>query len=417
MGITFTGGVFAMIKGQARIGPLTAPAGAPPVITPTGPTLIYSRTGSAAGDALGRGVALSSSGDWLIYAGAKAYVAQKDAATYTESTTALPTSTGYGGSAISNDGLYAASGIGQLTRADTASAFALQTVATPPDPFSDRYDQLAVDREFIAASADGQVIARTYEITNDTTPRYQKHGVLYGPGSATNIGTSGTLSQGPKNFGQTAVAPGFTSVSADGQYILFGGPLSAATTIVPGQVFGRFGMTAFDRYASKSITNTYPTDPTNGNVAGGVISADGKRIAVISHTGVLYVLQADTLSPTGFTNAWNLTGETFQVPGTYTFSNALDTYTMATAGNADLSLIALGMPSYNAGAGQVVVLQKTGSTWGVKTVISPSDLTPNARFGCSVSLSADGTRLAVGASAYNGPDNVQNYGKVFVYAL
>jgi len=79
-------------------------------------------------------------------------------------------------------------------------------------------------------------------------------------------------------------------------------------------------------------------------------------------------------------------------------------YSVALSGNGNI--VAIGAPKYNSGRGNVRVFQNSSGTWN--QIGSIYGLQANAQSGYSVSLSDDGTVLAVG-TPYNGTGSVSVY--------
>ena len=85
-----------------------------------------------------------------------------------------------------------------------------------------------------------------------------------------------------------------------------------------------------------------------------------------------------------------------------------------------LAIGAYGIHSTNDDVGAVFVYQYNGSSWTLLGRIdNPNDLNDDEHFGISVSLSSDGTILAIGANGIHSFDDNNldrnNVGAVFVY--
>ena len=66
-------------------------------------------------------------------------------------------------------------------------------------------------------------------------------------------------------------------------------------------------------------------------------------------------------------------------------------------------------------AGAVYVYVRSGSTWTQEAILSASDKSGNANFGCSVSIAGDGSRVIVGAYAAD-PGGVSNAGAAYIFS-
>ncbi len=97
---------------------------------------------------------------------------------------------------------------------------------------------------------------------------------------------------------------------------------------------------------------------------------------------------------------------------------ASDYFGFSVALSADGSRLAVGAyqktVTGTTAAGQVYIYTRSGSTWILETTIAASDKAVSDGFGSSVSFNAAGDRLAIGAQLKD-PSGVSNAGKVYTY--
>jgi len=137
------------------------------------------------------------------------------------------------------------------------------------------------------------------------------------------------------------------------------------------------------------------------------MSADGTRIAIGSRDGGPN-LEGQVRVFTWSGTTWTQTG--LDING----ETAGDESGTSVAMSRDGTRIAIGAPSNNSNAGHVRVYTLTNGAW----TITGADIdgeNANDQSGSSVAMSADGTRIAIGASGNNGNGN--NSGHVRIYTL
>ena len=145
------------------------------------------------------------------------------------------------------------------------------------------------------------------------------------------------------------------------------------------------------------------------------LNADGSILAVGAHDK-----DVSGLAYAGKVYVYTRSGTTWIETANITASDkaAYDYFGVSVSLNADGSILAVGAHGKKVSgltdAGQVYIYTRTGSVWTEETTITASDKATGDLFGRSVSLTADGTRLAVGA---HGKDisGVTIAGKVYIY--
>jgi hypothetical protein len=220
------------------------------------------------------------------------------------------------------------------------------------------------------------------------------------------------------------------SLSSDGTRLAVGAPYEASsatgvdgnqaddTTLNSGAVyvFSRSGAT-WTQEAYVKASNTGGGDQFGGMAS---LSSDGTRLAVGAHyeassaTGVggnqadnsaagsgavyLFSRTGTTWTQEAYVKASNMGGNDFFG---YSLSLSSDGTRLAVgAYGEDSAATGVGGSQANNSAinsGAVYVFSRTGTTWTQEAYIKASATGPSDQFGYSVSLSADGTRLAVGA--------------------
>ena len=138
------------------------------------------------------------------------------------------------------------------------------------------------------------------------------------------------------------------------------------------------------------------------------VGAHGKDVSGITDAGKIYI--------------YTRSGTVWVEESTITASDkAIDDYFgVSVSLTADGTRLAVG--AYNktvsgiTGAGKVYIYTRSGSTWVEEATVTASDKAIDDYFGVSVALTADGTRLAVGAS---GKENgaIDNSGAVYLYDI
>ena len=129
------------------------------------------------------------------------------------------------------------------------------------------------------------------------------------------------------------------------------------------------------------------------------LSSDGTRVAIgaISGNGKDYNYGFDS---TGQVRVYDWTGSKWkQVGSDLNGEGALDKFGSSVALSSDGTRVAIGAPFNNGNgyyAGQVRVYDWTGGQW--KQVGSDLNGEANSNFGCIVAISSDGTRLAIHGS-------------------
>jgi hypothetical protein len=181
-------------------------------------------------------------------------------------------------------------------------------------------------------------------------------------------------------------------------------------------VFSRSGST-WTQEAYVKASNTEANDWFGYSVS---LSADGTRLAVGAHyedssaTGVGGNQADNTASSSGAVYVFSRTGTTWTQEAYVKASNtgANDTFGWSVSLSSDGTRLAVGANWEDSSAtdisgneadnsalnsGAVYVFSRTGTTWTQEAYVKASNTDANDWFGYAVSLSADGTRLAVGA--------------------
>lgn len=194
------------------------------------------------------------------------------------------------------------------------------------------------------------------------------------------------------------------SVSDDGKTILAGAwgsdnPASAAGSAsffykdVNGNWSGATQIFASDKTGDDNFGEVVAISG-NGQVA--VIGAQGES----SNGGSAYI----------FTRSGNSWIERTKI----TSPNANAQFPTSIAISTDGSTIALGEHTYNSLQGRVAVYTRSGDVWSQQgSYITASDYAANAQFGSAVALSSDGNLMIIGASGANG--GVISSGKLYIF--
>lgn len=193
------------------------------------------------------------------------------------------------------------------------------------------------------------------------------------------------------------------SMSSDGSRIVTG-----ANGIVKSYIFLRTG-TAWAQeaafVASDSVSN-------NGFGQFVSMSADGLRVAVAAHrfTG--------TLSQQGKVYIFLRTGTAWAQEAAFVASDpvASAAFGGSVSMSSDGSRVVVGANGFTgtlSDQGKIYVFSRTGTTWAQEAAILPSDPTASAQFGWVVSISADGSRVVVGANTFSNAYATQ--GKAYVF--
>ena len=125
------------------------------------------------------------------------------------------------------------------------------------------------------------------------------------------------------------------------------------------------------------------------------LSSDGTTLAV----GAPFYMNSQALYR-GLVQVYKFNGTTWTIVGNGTFySTGISLFGYSVSLSSDGSTVACGDPWYSGYKGLVQVYKFNGSTW---TIVGTNlSRTPSSNFGTSVSLSSDGTTVAVGAYFYN----------------
>ncbi len=145
------------------------------------------------------------------------------------------------------------------------------------------------------------------------------------------------------------------------------------------------------------------------------LSADGSRLAVGAHNKTV-----NGVVGAGKVYIYTRSGSIWTEEATITASDRVtnDYFGLSTSMNADGSRLAVGAQSKDVSgtvdAGQVYIYTRSGITWTLESTITASDKATSDYFGRSVALSADGSRLAVGA-ANKTISSAGSAGQVYIY--
>jgi len=159
------------------------------------------------------------------------------------------------------------------------------------------------------------------------------------------------------------------------------------------------------------------SDKATGDQLGQCVymSSDGSRIAATA-----YQAAVGGISQAGAVYIFIRTGTVWTQEAKLTASDkaANDWFGLILSSNASFDTLAIRVNTravnglVNAGA--AYIFTRSGTTWIQEQILTASDKAANDYFGTNVSLSSDGTRLAVGA--YNKTsDNVSGSGKIYLF--
>ena len=280
---------------------------------------------------------------------------------------------------------------------------------------------------------------------------------------ASNTDASDHFGCGGENHGHNGQS---VSLSADGRTLAVGAPheSSAATGVNGNQrdnsVFDAGAVYVFTRSGDSWIQQAYlkPSNPQSGAEFGHYValSADGNTLAVSAYweasgaTGINGNQKDESIPQAGAVYVFVRAGSAWKQQAYVKASNTGEAGTADTFGEGDqfgwsLALsgdgttMAVGAITEDSGAagingnqrdnaspsaGAVYVFTRTGGAWGQQAYVKPSNLDAGDMFGYSVSLSADGSTLAVGSFDEDGsgrginpdPDN-RNAGSGAVYVF
>ncbi len=231
------------------------------------------------------------------------------------------------------------------------------------------------------------------------------------------------------NGNTTGNTPGTASGNNGGTVVLQ--PVQVALEIAPNNTFRITWQTAPNATFYRVLENP---DGVSGfsNISGDLPSASTRfdhRVALFARVNAQYIVQTCNDQDCVNSNAVMVTGSLNNAI-TYVKSNKpeniasqSDEFGVSVALSADGNTMAVGAPSDGggvldlpdtlaSGAGDVYVFVRNGSQWQQQALLTGSNTEPSDRFGYSVSLSADGNLIAVGApgeaSAATGINEEQN---------
>ncbi len=220
---------------------------------------------------------------------------------------------------------------------------------------------------------------------------------------------SGMTSTAGKRWGSTV------RIDGGGTHVVFG---ASDTYIVPAFYLVNTGW----RQAYTISGGSYGVRSVSMTKAAGLVW-DGTR-AVYNTTDARYAvvsLSGAVANPQGYLRIYR--GSTTQTPTNET-PTAFTDGSISSGYGTSLAIaretgdrVAVGAPLANAGAGEVRVYKRTSTTWSEERIITLTGFgftpTEPERFGTSVSLSADGTRLFVGAPGLS--TSTTGGGKVYIF--
>lgn len=146
---------------------------------------------------------------------------------------------------------------------------------------------------------------------------------------------------------------------------------------------------------------------TSNEIVGTALSGDGSVLIVSKNDGfpTIVIYRKDN------SNNWN---EEQQIT-----MDALSDFGKAISISNDGNKIAVGEPNFNNNEGKVYIFTKINNTWTETISLTGSNssqvgtpLSPNSKFGSSLSLNEDGTMIAIGS-----PNHNSNKGRVTTYAI
>ncbi len=264
-----------------------------------------------------------------------------------------------------------------------------------------------------AASLAGAVYVFVWSGTSWTQEAYIK---ASNPGVDDMFGQSVSLSADGSRLAVGALAEDSSATGINQNQTDDSAPASGAV-----YVFVRSG-TTWTQEAYIKASNTGTESPTEGDFFGASvsISADGSRLAVGAYgeqsksTGVNQDQTDNSLRQAGAAYVFSRSGTTWTQEAYIKASNtgAHEWFGRALSLSADGAHLAVGALSEKSkskginsdqtddsayGAGAVYMFSRSGTTWTQEAYIKASNTSSFNQFGCAVSLSADGSRLAVGA--------------------
>jgi hypothetical protein len=213
------------------------------------------------------------------------------------------------------------------------------------------------------------------------------------------------------------------ATSADGKTVVVGAAGLPGSTItgsdgLPGTpntglvyVFDRGG-NSFNQVGILIGSNTGSNDAFGGSVA---ISADGKTIVVGAP------VDETTLTDTGLVYVFDRIGNSFNQVGVLTGSNAVNGsenfgFSVATSSDGKTIIVGAkndGFPT-STNTGLVYVFDRIGNSFNQVGILTGSNSTTGDTFGFSVSTSADGKTIVVGATTDELPTST-NTGLVYIF--
>ena len=263
----------------------------------------------------------------------------------------------------------------------------------------------------VATSADGKTIvvgAKNDELTGTTA-----YGVVHifdRTGNSFNrvgILTGSNAGQNGDNFGISV------ATSADGKTIFVGASVDETAITDSGAVyaFDRVGNT-FNQVGILTGSNANETGDNFGiSVA---TSADGKTIFVGAS------VDETAITDSGAVYAFDRVGNTFNQVGILTGSNAVggDKFGISVATSADGKTIFVGASADETvtnNSGIVYAFDRVGNTFNQVGILTGSNAVGSGEFGASVSTSADGKTVLVGAPGENDPNLDASSGVAYVF--
>jgi len=163
-------------------------------------------------------------------------------------------------------------------------------------------------------------------------------------------------------------------------------------------------LSAADRATSDYYGRSVALTATGDRLA---VGAYGRDVAGIADAGQVYV--------------YTRSGSVWTLESTLSVADRAtnDYYGSSVALTADGSRIAVGAYCRDVvgvvNAGQVYIYTRSGSTWTLESTLSASDRATNDYYGASVALTADGSRIAVGA-LFKDVAGVADTGQVYMYS-
>ena len=98
---------------------------------------------------------------------------------------------------------------------------------------------------------------------------------------------------------------------------------------------------------------------------------------------------------------------------------AYDQFGTSISISSDGSRVAIGVPSADpntlSSAGKAYIFSRSGTSWTEEAILTASDKAAGDNFGISVSISSDGSRVAIGAQTAD-PNTLSNAGKAYIFS-